>query len=313
MAVECGLRVSQRFLPPQVQQKAPAGYRQAKRALRHEPRVKPITQPEPQAQPATVNGKLFAAALKNAAKFTYTQMERAWHSNDLVPSRPVLHSVSVETEPGTVRLVATDTHRAYIATVECDGGETGQVTLPVETALALAKELAGQAQITFTASEDGLHLPGRSLLARDRHNRHFVNWRKSVPNRDKSTAVTLQVAELLQGVNLVNIIAKDDNGRVRFEVGAEDLTLRAESDGWSKEQGWSTSGGAAASYAVPMLSAEGEHTSVHLSASYVKQFLQTLGKRSQVTAYLQPEGTEIPVALFTAPGVEYVVMPMGAK
>jgi len=251
-----------------------------KRALRREP--KPQAVPEPQLLPATVAGKLFAKALRAAAKFAHRELRsHDWQGRRLdkpTPERPELHCVRVETEPGLVRLVATDTYRLYIVTLECDGGHEGAVSIPLPDVADLAKAAQAQAAFQVPTGDGG----------------GFVNWRKHSPVSEPVAAATCAASDLLQNVRLANIIARDDNGRVTFALGDGEVMLSAQ----THDSAMQTAFDAAVT---------GE-ARVALQARYVAQFAD-LAKRQPVT--LQVWGGLSPVR-FVAGNQQYILAPMWA-
>ena len=251
------------------------------RTLKREPKPQ-AAPPEPQSAPAIVAGKLFAKALRAASKFAHRGLKsHDWQGRRLdkpTPERPELHCVRVETEPGLVRLIATDTYRLYIVTLECEGGHEGAVSIPLPEVEALAKAAQEQAAFEVPTGDGG----------------GFVNWRKHNPISEPVAAATCAASDLLQNVRLANIIARDDNGRVTFTLGDGEVALSAKTHDSAMQTAFDAT-------------VTGE-ARVALQAPYVAQFAD-LAKRQPVT--LQVWGGLSPVR-FVAGHQQYILMPMWA-
>ena len=170
----------------------------------------------PDAQSATVDGKLFASAVTQVAK-------AASHDE----ARPILTGVLLEATTKTITLVATDSYRLAVREIEwSSNGLEGKRVVPARALAEAVKAAEGEAQVTITLGESQVAVcaGGRTLVTRLIEG-EFPNWRQLIPT-EVPNALVIARDGFVESVRRVGILAQQ-GAPVRLELNADGVRLTA--------------------------------------------------------------------------------------
>lgn len=158
-------------------------------------------------------------------------------------TRPILTGVLLTFDGGTLKMVATDTHRLAVRNAVLEGGEGNATAIIPARALNELLRLAGdedvvsislaQGQARFEVrSKDDSGAAGKtrvSMVTRLLEGQ-FPNYERVIPT-SFDRKLTLETAEFSKAVRRVAIVARDNANRVVLETEGAQLVLSAESGG----------------------------------------------------------------------------------
>lgn len=154
--------------------------------------------------------------------------------------RRVLTGVLFSYDGEVLTLVATDTHRLAVRRLEKPGvGSAINVVVP-EKALKAIKNLPVAEDTPVTIEFGGGRLSveaGGAKIVSQLLGGAFPVWKNVVPN-ETSRAWSVEVDQLTEKVRRVNILARDNAGRVRFSGSNQQILIsaRSEEKGEAKEE-----------------------------------------------------------------------------
>lgn len=144
-------------------------------------------------------------------------------------TRPILTGILVVIEPGTLRMVATDSYRLCIREIPVEG-LSGQVELVVPgKAMEDVSRLAGSTEnLSFGAAENQVIFTfGDTTFVSRRIEGSFPNYRQLLP-KEHTTRAIIDRSELLDAVKRVSLMAQQSTPiRVKISSGDHTLTLSA--------------------------------------------------------------------------------------
>ena len=151
-------------------------------------------------------------------------------------SRPILNGVLLEIRANTVGMVATNGHKLGNATAVTSsrGGDRDLIVPP--KALDLAARIIPEGDLTLSWSANYLTITGDGGEVRARLiEGPYPNWRQVMPN-DAAGWLTVDRMALIAAVRRALIVASDQTHGIRFEVGADGVTVLADGRGKAHEQ-----------------------------------------------------------------------------
>lgn len=144
-------------------------------------------------------------------------------------TRPVLTGILVVVEPGTLRMVATDSYRLCVREIEVEG-LTGDMELVVPgKAMEDVSRLVGpNSELSFGAAENQVVFTfGETTFISRRIEGSFPNYRQLLP-KEHTTRAVIDRAELLDAVKRVSLMAQQSTPlRVKIASSEHTLTLSA--------------------------------------------------------------------------------------
>jgi DNA polymerase-3 subunit beta len=215
-------------------------------------------------------------------------------------TRPILTGVLIVLKDNVLKMVATDTHRLCVKTVELSGAEgEAYAIVPSRAMSELLRILSGdeEKKVTVSISEnqasfdtDGVHLVSRLIEGQ------FPSFDRVIPT-EHNRKLTLQVDPFQQGVKRASIVAREDANKIVLSTGSEKLTITSESAmlGRAHEE-------------VDLLR-EGDDIEIAFNARYI---LDTLGAVESEGIEFRLQGPLNPGVLKPTDSEDYicVVMPM---
>lgn len=154
--------------------------------------------------------------------------------------RQVLTGVLFNYDGSTLTLVATDTHRLAVRKIEQEGIGTNISAVVPEKALKAIKALPvpddAQVVLKFGSGRIGVEAGSAKVVAQLLAGT-YPNWERVVPAETTRTW-SVESDQLLEKVNRIMILARDNAFRVRFR-GADDqivIAARSEEKGEAKEE-----------------------------------------------------------------------------
>lgn len=215
-------------------------------------------------------------------------------------TRPILTGVLMVLKENDLKMVATDTHRLCVKTIELTGAEGDAYAIVPSRAMSeLLRILTGEEDKTVSVSisdnqasfdTDGVHLVSRLIEGQ------FPNFERVIPAEHNRT-LTLQVDPFQQGVKRASIVAREDANKIVLKTGEEKLTITSESAqlGQAHEE-------------VDLLK-DGDDIEIAFNARYI---LDTLGAVECEGVELELQGPLNPGVLKPVDTEDYlcVVMPM---
>jgi DNA polymerase-3 subunit beta len=155
------------------------------------------------------------------------------------PHRQILTGVLFGYDGEILRLVATDTHRLAVRTLEQEGiGSTMTAVVP-EKALKAIKVLplgdADAVEIRFGGGRLGVEAGGAKVVSQ-LLNGTYPNWERVVPS-ETTRSWSVEVDQLQEKVKRAMILAKDNANRLRFRGDGDEIVIagRSEERGEAKE------------------------------------------------------------------------------
>lgn len=195
--------------------------------------------------------------------------------------RQVLTGVLFSYDGKVLTMVATDTHRLAVRRLEKEGvGSNINVVVPDKALKAIkALPVAEDSNITLNFGGGRLSVEaGGAKIVAQLLGGAYPSWERVVPSETTRTW-SVEVDQLTEKVNRVNILAKDNAGRVRF-AGHDDqilISARSEEKGEAKEE-------------VAMVPSNGE-VEVAFNGKYVLDALKPIhgpGVRIEMTESSRP-------------------------
>ncbi|HVL91647.1 MAG TPA: DNA polymerase III subunit beta [Actinomycetota bacterium] len=170
----------------------------------------------PDADAATIDGKLFASAVAQVTK-------AASHDE----ARPILTGVLLEAGAKTLTLVATDSYRLAVREIDWTApGIEGKRVVPARALVEAVKAAEGESEIKITLGESQVSVEagGRTLVSRLIEG-EFPNWRQLIPT-DIPSHLTIARDAFADSVRRVGILAQQ-GAPVRLELNADGVKLLA--------------------------------------------------------------------------------------
>ncbi|MHB8635939.1 MAG: DNA polymerase III subunit beta [Fimbriimonadaceae bacterium] len=197
------------------------------------------------------------------------------------PHRAILNGVLFVYDGSKLTLVATDTHRLAVRTLEKEGvGSTMTVVVP-EKALKAIKALPlgddDPVEIRFGGGRLGVEAGGAKVVSQ-LLNGTFPNWERVVPSETTRTW-SVEVDQLEEKVRRAMILAKDNANRLRFKGDGDEIVIagRSEERGEAKES-------------VPMVASNGD-IEIAFNGAYVRDAIAVIrgdGVRIEMTENTRP-------------------------
>ena len=213
-------------------------------------------------------------------------------------TRSLLMGVLFEANKGSLRGVATDTHR--LAWKQVDGLDIdtkGSCVIPSKPLTELSRMLTGDAPVTvrFGSSQAQFETPDVTLVSRLLDGQ-FPNYDKVIPKAPERKAVADR-AQLLAAVQRVYIVAKGAAEKAIFKFEKDLLTISAESPEVGK------------AYEEVPITLDGEELTIAYNARYLVNVLNIL---SSETVSIEMTGNLNPGIVRKGDSNDflYVVMPM---
>jgi DNA polymerase-3 subunit beta len=154
--------------------------------------------------------------------------------------RPILTGVLFQYDGTTLTLVATDTHRLAVKTLNKPGIGASLTAVVPERALKAIKNLpladSDEVTIVFGAGRLGVEAGGAKIVSQ-LLNGSYPNWERVVPT-ESTRSWSMEVDQLKELVGRVMILARENANRVRM-IGKQDTVLleaQSEERGKAKEE-----------------------------------------------------------------------------
>ncbi|HHY32089.1 MAG TPA: DNA polymerase III subunit beta [Firmicutes bacterium] len=229
-------------------------------------------------------------------------------------NRPFLTGVLVSIGAGEARLVATDTFRLALRKVGLDGGQTGtaagypergavQMIVPARAFGEVGRIVQGEAaQVEVHASANQVAFRCRTTTIVSRLiDGQFPNYERVIPKVWKSRLL-LKRASLLEAVERVAVLGKDEFGTVKLGYGGETLTITANAPevGTAFEE-------------IAVSRSEGEAGETTLRARYLLDVLRAVGDDElvlEVTGPVSPVVVKQPRPEGAGSEYLYLIMPV---
>ncbi len=218
-------------------------------------------------------------------------------------SRAILTGVLLELEEGSIRLVATDTHRLAVReephTLELS--EAKQAIIPVkalrEVNRLLQRNSEDPVKLGFSENQVRFAIDDTLIMCRLLEG-SYPNWRRVIPT-EFEREVTLNKEELSAAVNRVMIVAREAGGRLRFDIKPERVQVYAHSQdvGEAREE------------LVGKLTGEG--LEVAFKGDFLVDAMNALDTEEMVIKLNAPLAPAV-ITTLSGENYTYVVMPMQA-
>lgn len=144
-------------------------------------------------------------------------------------TRPILTGILVVVEPGTLRMVATDSYRLCIREIPVEGltGEA-ELVVPGKAMEDVSRLIAGSENLSFGAAENQVVFTfGNTTFVSRRIEGSFPNYRQLLP-KEHTTRAVVDRGELLDAVKRVSLMAQQSTPlRVKISAAEHTLTLSA--------------------------------------------------------------------------------------
>lgn len=144
-------------------------------------------------------------------------------------TRPILTGILVVVEPGTLRMVATDSYRLCIREIPVDGllGEI-EIVVPGKAMEDVSRLAGASEQLSFGAAENQVIFTfGDTTFVSRRIEGSFPNYRQLLP-KEHTTRAVIDRAELHDAVKRVSLMAQQSTPlRVKISTSEHTLTLSA--------------------------------------------------------------------------------------
>ncbi|HRJ26507.1 MAG TPA: DNA polymerase III subunit beta [Fimbriimonadaceae bacterium] len=155
-------------------------------------------------------------------------------------ARPVLTGVLFTYNGEKLTMVATDTHRLAVTTIDQEGIGASVTAIVPEKALRILKGLSSADNDPITIKFDDSRLRvehGNSKLVSMLLSGSYPNWERVVP-AEHTRSWILDKAELMDNVKRAMILAKDTSNRIRFTGSGDQvvISVRSEDKGEAKEE-----------------------------------------------------------------------------
>ena len=192
------------------------------------------------------------------------------------PHRQILTGVLFVYDGEKLTLVATDTHRLAVKTIEQPGIGSNVNTVVPEKALRAIKALPlgdeDSVEINFGGGRMGVEANGAKVVSQ-LLNGTFPNWQRVVPPETTRTW-SIEVDQLSEKVKRAMILARDSANRLRFKGDGDEVVIsgRSEERGEGKE-------------AVPMVAENGD-IEIAFNGKYVQDAIAVIegdGARVEMT------------------------------
>ncbi len=158
----------------------------------------PRVETAPQTRSISIAGDLLARALSQVAPAA---------SRD--ETRPVLTGVLFEGEGNTLRIVATDSYRLAVRSIEVEGVDGVRVLVPARAVVEVGRLAAGEktVQIDIASAQIGFHL-GDVVLQSRLIEGEFPAYKQLLPT-DQPNQLKLTKGSFLEAVKRVGVLAQD--------------------------------------------------------------------------------------------------------
>jgi len=144
-------------------------------------------------------------------------------------SRPLLCGINLEMGQGVLRLVTADGFRLATASAPVPGDAEFQATVPAKAMALLAAfecdEIVvsrAQSETSLIFSSEAMELQSQLLMGK------YPDWQQIVPKAG-DTKVIVNREEFVQACKLASVFAKPDLGRVKLEIGNDQIVISARS------------------------------------------------------------------------------------
>ena len=146
-------------------------------------------------------------------------------------AHPALAGVLLETEGKTLSMVATDSFQFAKNTmvIENDAPEK-RVVVPGKTISEIGRMLEegeGSAALTFSRTHMKADM-GETILISRLIDSDYIDYKRILPKACK-TRVLVDRDALMESVDRAQLVSRDGNNSVLFKIGAENMTVKAES------------------------------------------------------------------------------------
>ncbi len=196
-------------------------------------------------------------------------------------SRPVLTGVLFHYDGEKLTMVATDTHRMAVHTINREGIGSSITAIVPEKALKIIRSLPLEDEDEIKIAFDDSRLMvdiGKAKIVAQLLSGQYPNWERVVPN-EFTRVWTADRTELIDNINRAMILAKDNANRVRFKGDGERVIIsaRSEDKGEAKEE-------------VTIVSKNGD-VEIAFNGRYVMDALKALssdGVRAEMTESSRP-------------------------
>jgi DNA polymerase III subunit beta len=179
----------------------------------------PRVETAPQTRTISVKGELLSKALSQVALAA---------SRD--ETRPVLTGVLFEGEGNELRIVATDSYRLAVRSIEVDGVQDVRVLVPARAVVEVARLAAGEdeVKIDIASAQIGFHL-GEVLLQSRLIEGEFPAYRQLLPE-SQPHQLRIAKSEFIDAVKRVGVLAQDAT-HVLLELSETSVGLRCHAQG----------------------------------------------------------------------------------
>lgn len=146
-------------------------------------------------------------------------------------ARPALVGVLMETEGKTLSMVATDSYQfaKNAMPIENEAPEK-RVVVPGKTVSEIGRMLEeedGKAELTFSRTHIKADMGATVLISR-LIDSDYIDYKRILPKSCK-TRVLVDRDALMESVDRAQLVSRDGNNSVLFKIGAENMTVKAES------------------------------------------------------------------------------------
>lgn len=198
-------------------------------------------------------------------------------------NRPIFTGALMEVEGGSVKLIATDTHRLAFRNASLENNESGidkSVIIPGKTLNELSRIMTGEGEnvkIAFGDNQVVFEIPGIRLISRLIEGQ-FPNYRQVIPQGCK-TKIRLKTRELLDAAERASLLAKEGSNFIKLTVSEGNMVINSNSPeiGKIEEQ-------------LP-IQMEGEETQIAFNSRYLIDVLKVIDSEEiliELTGSLSP-------------------------
>jgi len=228
----------------------------------------------------TVDGETTISIKQDLLKNMIRQVGFSVSSDD---NRPIFTGVLMEIEKGTIKLVATDTHRLAYRLGNIGEKETDlvkSVIIPGKTLNELNRIMSGEdddLKIAFGDNQVVFEMPGIRFISRLIEGQ-FPNYKQVIPQGCKSK-IKIKTRDLLESTERASLLAKEGSNVVRFSVEKNNMIISSNSPeiGKIEEQ-------------IPV-ETEGEETQIAFNSRYIIDVLKVIDAEEillELTGSLSP-------------------------
>lgn len=147
--------------------------------------------------------------------------------------RPMMMGIFWDIKPDQIIFVATDTRKLVKYTnANVAPGLTGSFILPLKSAAVLKNVFAKEESISITVSQKSILFESPSFTFNSRLIKgNFPDYNRVIP-QSNPYIMTVNRVDLLNAVRRVGVFANGGNGLIKFKLGHNKLTMKAQDTGF---------------------------------------------------------------------------------